>query len=219
MIPDSLIRPYLIICEGTNDNAFLMALLKTRNISGFEVAYPQSPEQESDGRNGFGDLLGGLILKRGFSNLRGIIILSDNDANEAKSFQLIQEQIEKAGSYSIPAQSFEAVQTEGYPALIVLMLPWKGELGNLETLCLRAAVDNWPKVATCLNDYYECSDAPNWSLSKRSKMQLRCLLAATCKQDPNTSLTYIWKRQPEFQIPLAHPCFDNLATFLKNFAV
>lgn len=219
MVPQFLVSPYLILCEGSNDESFFTGLLKNRNIKGFQVAFPADPEQRSGGRNGFGDLLGSLTLQSGFSNLKTIVLASDNDDNGAKSFKFIQRQIKEAGEYSVPKKPFLITRTRGYPSLAVLMLPWKQELGNLETLCLRAAIDKWPKVASCLKDYYRCSDAPNWTLTKRSKMKLRCLIAATCKDDPNTSLTHLWSRKEEYHIPLDHECFDRIVKFLKDLNV
>src|SRR3990167_1593071 len=218
MIPDPLAGPYLILCEGGNDYAFFKALLRIRNIPDFQIAFPEYPDQHSDGRNGIGTLLGGLIVKDGFSNLQGIIVTSDNDDDQNASFRLIQDQIRQAGKYNVPARPFEVTKIKDLPSLIVLMLPWNDEPGNLETLCLRSACDKWPQLAACLEVYCQCSDVPTWTLTKQSKMRLRCLITATCKQDPNTSLSHIWERQEQFHIPLDHQCFDNIAKFLKNFA-
>jgi len=216
--PEPLNGPYLLICEGDSDGAFFKNLLSKRSIVGFDITYPGPPEQQSGGRDAIGSLLGGLIPKRGFSTLKAILIAYDNDEDPVKAFGLIREQIRKASSYSIPEAPLSSSEPKpGTPVLVPFPIPWKEELGNLETLCLPAAREKWKDLAECLEEYVNCSDVPKWTISNQAKTRIRCLITATCKDDPNTSLVHLWSRKPEFHIPLDHNCFNRVADFLRDF--
>ena len=216
MLPARIDGPCLIIGEGAHDEAFLRHLLQNRNISGYQVGFPQPPDQSSGGRGGFGEVLSGLRVRPDFMNIRAIVLVSDNDEDPVTSFNKINAQIADAGHLSVPTQPLNVALTTDHPDLVTVMLPWADQIGCLETLCLPAALEAWPQLKPCVKEYSRCADVETWPKSKQSKMQLRCLFSAACKTDPNTPLTHAWSRNPPL-IPLGHQSFDQLAKFLRTF--
>lgn len=215
MLPPSIDGPCLIIGEGAQDEAFLRHLLENRNIQGYQAGFPEPPSQSSAGRGGFGSILSGLRVRPDFKNIRVVVLVSDNDEDPAVSFNEVRAQITEAGSFSVPIQPLEVVQTANHPDLVVFMLPSTGQIGCLETLCLPAGLEKWSTLRPCIDEYSRCVDVGTWPKSKQSKMQLRSLFAAACKTDPNTSLVHAWNRNPPL-IPLGHNSFDQLAGFLHT---
>jgi len=154
---------------------------------------------------------------RGFETVAGIVIVSDNDTNPSESFKEVQEQIRTADGYGVPSKPEEWTRGKGTPPVTVYMLPRGDTEGDLEQLCLIAARDQWPEILSCADEFARCTGAANWTTNKRSKMLLRSVLSAVCRNDPNTSLVYLWSRGSagaDYEIQLTHRCFDEFVNFL-----
>jgi hypothetical protein len=104
----------------------------------------------------------------------------------------------------------------GYPPVVVMMLPWEGEIGQLETICLISMRDKFPNLAACEDQFSACTGTDKWKRNKLEKMKMRAMLTTACEEDPNTSLTHAWSRKNEL-IPLDHACFNRIADFLAQF--
>ncbi len=207
--------PWLILCEGQGDAAFLRHLIQKRGLPDFEIKHPK--EGEAGGKSAFGQRLDALKIQPGFEKLSAVIVVSDNDDEPNSSFGEIQKQIQWAG-FAVPAEPLQIARGPNLPATVVVMLPWVKQPGDLEALCLRAAYDRWPDLKRCLDAYCRCAATDSWKPGKQFKMRLRCLLSAACEFDPNTSLVYAWSDQRRGNlIPLDHPCFSQLAEFLQRF--
>jgi hypothetical protein len=206
----------LILCEGQADASFIKHLIEERKLPGFDVFFPREPYTETGGVRGFKEMLEAFSIFHGFGTLRGMLIVSDNDDNPVNAFRSVSEAISSAEGYKAPNQPLEVVRTNAVPPLVVVMLPWKDQPGNLETLCLTSSYESYPTIRACLDQYVTCTGVNRWGLTKQSKMRMRCMLSSTCSNDPNTSLVHAWSR-PEDLIPLNHPCFDQLAEFLQTF--
>jgi hypothetical protein len=144
----------------------------------------------------------------------GIIAASDNDDDCNKSFQKVREQIESA-NFKTPDLPFAVVRAPD--SVTVMMIPGPDELGQLETVCLRAIRDAWPQQFQCAESYAACSGIDTWDTRKQERAKLRALISHICRSDPNTSLTHLWRENRELVVPLDNACFDQIAEFLKNF--
>ena len=201
-----------ILCEGSGDKNLLQELIKARALPDFYITHPRNNIRPG-GRQGFSHRLRGLRLQPGFDELRGIAIISDSDRDRDASFAEVRSQIHEAG-FSSPNRELDCIA--GPPAIVVLMVPI-GELGQLETLCLRAIKDAWPTQFECAEMYAQCTGISTWGMGKQERAKLRALISHICKKDPNSSLTYLWHDGRETVIPLDHECFNTIAEFLRDF--
>lgn len=220
---------HIVLCEGPHDVHFLQSLIATRNLPSFQLACPKdlydNPiEGEGGGRDKFTEYLNGAVATTGFDKVEAILIVSDNDADPARSFTCIQELIGSADpidGFVTPPKKFQAptsplTATVGVPKIAVMMLPWTNIPGALETLCLQAAVRASPKIAACVDEFAKCSDIKAWSQSKQDKMRLRSLIASQNNKNPDLSLAWLWNKNSGL-IPLTDPVFDQIANFLRDF--
>ena len=213
MAPIAFNSPWLILCEGEGDEAFFRHLIDERRLPAFEIQRPKP----LGGKTSFGQRLSGLKTHPDFKRLQGILIVSDNDDDPKAAFQNIRDQVAWAG-FGVPDKPLEAARAPDLPAIVIAMLPWSDQSGDLESVCLIAASEMRPDIAACLDAYCGCTKASMWKPSKLSKMRMRCFLSAACEVDPNTSLVYAWSGEGRgVLIPLAHSCFDGIAGVLANF--
>lgn len=199
----------VIVCEGKGDVAFFEHLIQKRNLPGFQVL-------SAGGKDGYERVLVALSAAQGFDRISGILVVGDNDRDPGAPFLNIQKQIRAAGRYGVPNHPGEVVKSEGFPAVLVMMVPWQGRIGCLETLLIEAIYDVRPDFIPCVDAYAACTHADLWNEVEQSKMKLQVAISAVCRSDPNTPVSYAWNRSEPI-IPLDRPCFDQIADFLERF--
>jgi hypothetical protein len=208
----------IILGEGQPDETFFDKLIKARNLGAFDFRPPA--RGASYGNTGFQKRLEGLSTETGIEQCKAVIIVADNDSDPDESFQAVVRQLQAVGNWGVPSRPRESVKAGNLPPLSVLMLPWDGVRGSLDTLCFTAAATKRPPIATCVEAFVKCVKADGWNIEKLSKLRLRCLLSAACKDNPNTGLLYAWskdKGRPGDLIPLEDKCFNEIADFLASF--
>jgi hypothetical protein len=220
MIPEnesSFDKPYLLLCEGVGDLRFFHNLFKARSIgTNFSIRHPWREGKYNGGRGNFGIDLANISVSESFiENTKAVLVVSDNDEDQAASFEQVKGELKKAGNFGIPdAAGIVSTQSNSHK-VVVLMLPI-GRKGNLETLCLEAAYSKWP-LQQNLDEFVKKCPANDWNISKQSKMRLQTILAATNKKRPDTGFAGHWNSESDYLIPLDHACFDELANFIRNF--
>jgi len=213
-------KPWVLLCEGESDKRFFDRLIQERDLdSRFYVQFPDRGERGTGGRTNFGWWLDtNRTVSETFNrNVKAILVVSDKDDDEAKSFDLVQKQIQHATGFPVPLAERTAAKKSGFPTIVILMIPMDG-IGNLETICLKATATKWDSLMDPLNTFVAATPANTWGLSKQSKMRLQTTLAATCKGCPDTSFANHWFQNAKYRIPLNDKCFDSIANFLANFA-
>lgn len=212
---DQFDKPWLLLCEGLGDQRFFERLFEARNIGqNFSLRYPHREGKWDGGRGSFGKDLGAISVNEFFiAKVRAILVVSDNDT--ATSFAEVQAQIRKAPTLPVPDTERTVARRAGAPDIVVLMLPI-GELGNLETLCLRAAHAKWG-LETELNAFARATPANGWLLGKQSKMKMQTMLAATNSEQPDCGFTGHWNQKAEFRVPVDHSTFDSVCDFIRDF--
>lgn len=211
----------LILCEGKGDASFFRELTRHRNLSGFQIGFPDEQTSGAYGIDGFSRYLESLRVRNGFySPLRAIIIVADNDLDPSKQFSRVLKQIRKAANhhpYPLPSLPEQIVGSD-LQKIAVLMMPKANEKGALETLLLEATSE-LKDLHQCLEKYCECAGTKAWNnITKLSKMRLNALIAASCSDNPACNVTNIWK-QKKNPIALGHKCFDHIESFLKKVLV
>jgi hypothetical protein len=212
----SISKQRVLICEGDADKAFFTHLLRERGLPEFDVFHPYEMDGVASGNSAFGDFLRGLSVLLPSAAVSGVLLISDNDLDPAASFDAVRQQIRIAGGFGVPRAPLEVARATGYPPLAVMMLPWTGAPGGLETLCLDAVYASRPELRECLDGYCDCAGTNTWDLSRLSKMRMQCALAAMCHSKPATSIRYAWSRA-ETMVPLNQGCFDQIANTLATF--
>lgn len=206
----------IILCEGLGDVAFLEKLIQARGLPDFLVTCPRD-RIDPGGRDGFCSRLRG-FKPEGIEKASSILIVSDNDDNPIDSFQKVCTMIENAEGYAVPQKPLTVARNgSSSPPVVVLMVPWTGEIGQLETLCLRAMRNRWPEIAACVDAFTQCTETDKWPRGKEERMRLRSMITSICRKDPNTSLQHAWSDNRPDLIPLNDPVFDQITGFLKGF--
>ena len=202
-------KPRVIICEGKADVAFFEHLISERGLPEFQVL-------PANGNSRYEDTLVALSAAPGFNGISGILLVGDNDLNPARAFQNIRTQIQRASGYGVPVNPGEIAESAGFPDIVVMMVPWHGRVGCLETLLLEAVRAAHADFGACVDDYAACTHVDAWNEVEVAKMKLQSLTAVICRSDPTTPVSYAWNR-PEDIILLTQPCFNQIADFLQAF--
>ena len=218
-LPLDFTKEWLIVCEGRADKAFFLELIQRRGLPDFQVQFPLRRGDNTGGWTKYAHFLDDIKTNEGFiRNVKTILVTADNDDDPATRVTEIQEQIKEAGGYGIPAAELEVARSlGGLPDIVIMMLPLNGLQGNLETCLLPSALAKWPGLASPLEEFLRNSPADSWEERKKAKTRMQCILAATCRQDPNTSISLLWTRPEESHIPVDDPCFDGIANILRGF--
>jgi hypothetical protein len=214
--------PPVLLCEGARDAAFFGHLIESRKLSRFHVTYPtdpvDTPNTQTGGVNGFAEKLQAVKVGSKYRGLSSILIVADNDDDPDESFRKVQEQVRLAGDFGVPEHPLQQARSADGVVVAIMMVPWTGLPGSLESLCLPSMYGKWPAGQACLEAFCACTGTTAWSTTKQAKMRVQVLLSAHCERDPNTTLRYAWSEGRGDPIPLDHKCFDQVVEFLTAFA-
>jgi hypothetical protein len=215
----------VLLCEGQHDSQFFTYLLQAHpSLPAFEISsvdYVLGSRQGGNTR--FTEALDELPSIAGFDQVDRILIVADNDINPAVEFAHIVAQINAtapiigppAGRFVAPPT--EQVRSSGTPSIVVLMLPWTSIPGNLDTMCLRATLNQAGiSFENCVDAFAKCTGADKWPLTALAKMKLRSSLSSLWQGNPYISPAYVWSRNTNL-VPLTDPIFNQVVNFVKNF--
>ncbi|MCH8113686.1 MAG: hypothetical protein IH905_17310 [Proteobacteria bacterium] len=206
-----------ILTEGFEDAEFLKALTDARNIADFDVS-PTEDVGSTAGNSGFEDAVIACEPLTGFSAVKDIVIIADNDDNPANSFASVCAQILKAQNEGNLKRNWgEAIQPNvkaaGDPSVSIWMWPSTGMDGCLETLLWQVVQNTHPNDATCVDAALKCSGADQWPISKLDKARVRCWISIVCRRNPALRLGHLWRRHLNL-LPLNRAEFDPISSFL-----
>jgi hypothetical protein len=213
-------RPWLLLCEGEGDKRFFERLILFRKIPDeFQIYFSgRTPTEKTGGRSRFGTWLADRWqLDEGFrKNIKGVLIVSDNDQSQEKSFEEVKSALKDSMGFPIPDKPKDAARRDGFPPVVIFMLP-DGESGSLETLCETAALHKWSHLKYPLDTYIGNTPVKDWDAGKQSKMRMQTIIASTCMARPETGFLGHWNENVEYHIPLDHEVFNSLESFLRDF--
>jgi hypothetical protein len=181
-------RPWLVLCEGEGDKRFFDRLIEFRGIPNeFQVRFPDRAGDPTGGRAKFGKWLDTqYVSSEDFRrNIKAVLIVSDNDQAPADSLQEVLRALREAKGYAAPTAERTVARKSGYPSLVILMIPDRRP-GNLETMCVQAALNKWPAIKDPLDAFVSATPPNGWHIGKQSKMRLQALIAATCEERPES---------------------------------
>jgi len=209
--------PRLLICEGYEDKWFFHHLIQVRALPPFHI-WPCA------GSGGFAQAIRAfrLAYTKPYNALRDILIVADNDQTPDECFDRVCKQIEQVfGSGTAPSQPLQTARTRAAePAVTVLMIPWTGERGHLERLCVESARAADQAIGQHVQTFMDLIGADRWdNESRHGKAWLRVDLAGRCERNPFVSLGEVFRETRYHNlIPLNHRSFDRVANVLTRFA-
>lgn len=203
----------LLICEGAEDKYFFERLIEVHALPRFYI-------QDAGGNGRFAAAIRRFQVERtrDYNSLLEILVVADNDEDPAASFRNVCTQIHRIFGIQPSSPLQKAPRTATRAAITVMMVPWEGENGNLERMCLEAARSVDRVLAGHVDTFMNLIHAERWGNESRlGKAWLRTNLAARCVRDPFVALGHVFN-DPQYQplIPVNHSSFGRLVGFLRT---
>lgn len=217
-----LSKEVIIICEGAADKNFFRKLIEKRSgLPQFDIPFPMQGK-DLGGVNAFKHWLEAIRGdRRGFSKLKGVLLVADSASNPISTFNDVCTQIKNATGYAIPTKPDEVTpRVADYPQVAVMLIPNESSPGGLESLCVSEITNREPWISTCVNKFLSCGNiqALKWSPEKLDKARYHSMISALNEDDPSRALSYAFK-DPNPVISVENPCFDEVYNKLKNFCL
>ena len=208
-----LVYPVLLLTEGKSDASFLTKLCDQREVGGVHFGFPT--RAHGFGQPGFPRYLSDLPIRTGFQSLCAVVMVYDNDSDPMAAFQTVNGFADPE-IYSLPAKPMSLSDDQsGKVRLMLSPMPGIDQPGALETLLIQAVTTTAADELRCIDTLGDCVGSADWPPAHMAKMRLRCLIAAKCPGESDTSLTYIWSK-PGNPIDLDHSCFDGLVDCVRG---
>jgi hypothetical protein len=209
--PKTLDLPRQIVCEGDADVAFLDQLLTARGArDAFQL-------RQAKGKDGIATELRAMRALRGWSDVRLLLIVVDNDDDPVAGLDAVKKHIRTAmgADTSLPGTAFAL--TAGAPAIGIITLPGTNQPGCLETLLYEIAfrAPHGETARACVAALHECAGVGAWSHSQQAKMRWHALVACVNRTDPTRPARWLLRRQPD-AFDFQHSALAPLAQFLAS---
>ncbi|MBD1926527.1 hypothetical protein H6F74_09765 [Trichocoleus sp. FACHB-90] len=197
--PQQLLKPKLLIGEGSEEVLFFTALLTHLNITDIQV-------EEYRGKQGLRNYLKTLLVRPGYTDVVSLAITRDADSCAKSAFQSVCSALNYA-RLAVPSKSGGIAGNS--PQVGVMILPDDQNPGMLEDVCL-AAVATDP-VLQCVDKYFECvTNTTRRQPNNMGKARIRAWLSSQI--DPDKRLGEAAKAG---YLPWDSPAFDRLKQFLQ----
>ncbi len=212
--------PRLLICEGLEDLSFFRLLIEARKLPRFHLQ-SSGGRFKPGGNTKFRSAIQAFRIEKPkiFDSLGDIVLVADNDDMPSGNFKKVCQQIDQYfGAGTAPPAPLQPTKTQ--PRVTILMIPWEGEHGHLESLCVESARCANKNIGRHVNDFMALIHSEKWrSESRVGKAKLRISLAARCESDPFVPLKHVFDDPKHHTlIPLTHASFNRIADFLSTFA-
>lgn len=209
-------RPGLVVCEGRDDERFLVTMLNHLRIRAVCVEYV-------DGESQFRGHFRALRTRTGFDVLRAIAVIRDADTDSEQKFRQTCSLLRDFG-YPVPSAPSELASgrlpaseagTTGQDGTVgILVLPTSRPAGALEDLCIEA-IRGDPSLP-CVDDFLACVVSKAgiaWRDQHVSKARLNVWLGS--RPDPRRSLRDALSAN---RFPLDSEAFTPVREFLTRLA-
>jgi len=202
---------------------FFKALIEARGLSrfGFRVHHNGNDDNPAGGITQFrSGLKAWFEINGGWRKFSDVLLIGDNNDHDpiTTNFKCIKQQAHNFFGFS-PNHPREFA-SQGGRRIMILMLPWDKEPGNLETVCLEAARSFQNRISGKIDQFHADVGADRWnSTCRKNEMWLRANLAAKCERDPFVSLRNVFSQRATMElIPLIHSSFQRIEDELARFA-
>ena len=206
-MPESIDRPYQIICEGKDDCAFFSRLVRNRHLEGFQVG-------GDHGKDLF-HLRIAHIQNFATVPIRGYVIIADNDDDPADRFDNACKQLRKM-KLPVPPFPYQIQTGTDGTRTAVLTIPDENVEGGLETLLI-SCCDGLTQHAACIDQFCACVMTPRRKIDA-DKLRLRATIASYQLDDPSVSILF-WVGEERRPFEMTHTALNRIADFLATFAL
>jgi Protein of unknown function (DUF3226) len=218
--------PNIVVCEGYGDVVFLERLLTARGVEPFEIGCPSQDQAGvgRDGRSGMEDYLKAVRVfkSRAKNGLDSIAVMIDSDDEPDAALADAKNLLGRSG-FPVPEGANEWTREHEQVRAAVVLVP--GPLGNgalrqgaLEHLLWDVVKERDPNTFRCVEAFAtRLGGHEGWSSNKRAKMRVNAAIAGRCKEDPASSLAWVWSNDPGI-FPLDHRSFDFISDLFRQVA-
>jgi hypothetical protein len=199
--PQTLHKPKQLLVEGPNDFAFFLALLDNMDVHDIQI-------QVYKGKSKLLRFLKTLTKVSGFYEIvSSIAIVRDADLNPQDAFYSVQNVLRKV-RLPIPESPQNPVGDD--KRVIVLILPDAHSPGELETLLLRAVIDN--PVMPCIDEYFACMQRHKIELPTTMMEKARLYAFLASKKEPGLQ---IGTASQASYLHLESSVYDHVKEFIR----
>lgn len=139
-----IVKPKLLVVEGKKDKRFFKALITKLGLQDIQVRF-------MEGKSGYRAKLKAIYNTENFAQVRSLGITRDANDNPDGTFQSVRDALQVL---DLPAPSHPMEFTSGSPNVMVMILPRKNAIGELEDLCLKSVEND--KAIHCVEQYFQC---------------------------------------------------------------
>ncbi len=211
-----LLKPFVMLVEGNDEQFFFEGLLSHMALSNVEVI-------GVGGKDKFPAEFGAFVIAPGFADVQAYAIVRDADSDAAAALRSVQGLLKKHNQPVPPASG--QYDGGGKRRVGLFIMPGNAESGMLEDLCLQTVADD--PAMPCVDAAFTCIKkvlrmAPEVEPEDLSVPYLpknlsksRALLFLATRRKPMASVGWaahnkVWK--------LDHPCMDTIKRFVSELA-
>jgi hypothetical protein len=188
-------QPYLVLVEGSDDQAIVAGLIRFESIEGFHI-------HNMIGKDEWTRKLRGICRSRGFGRVHGLGLVRDADSDGASQFQSCRTSLEVA---KLPVPTATSVLEAGRPAVAIFIVPETTRVGAIEEVCLPSF--DAARMG-CVDGYFSCLPGAVATKPKASVQTYLAGLQPSCR-DLKVAVR-------EGLIDFSHATFDGLREFLHE---
>lgn len=203
---EELVGRALVLCEGADDKAFLRELVKKLTLDKERMQVI-----EVGGKDRLRQNVRDLLLRPGWTKVRGLLLTRDADANFAGAQQALSDTFAILFPTQRPAHGQLVFDPDSTMWLAAYVFPGSERPGCLEDLCL--ATREGDPIMGCVHGYIRCLNSlgdPSVPASP-TKARVHAYLAA---QRRPTDAAGAAARMSVWDFE--HPCLDDLKQLIRG---
>jgi hypothetical protein len=191
---DTLEQPHLVLVEGSDDQAIVVAMVNHESLDGFHV-------HNMIGKDNWHGKIKAICNVIGFPKVTSLGLLRDADANGQSQFQSCVSALNAAG---LPTPTGTGQLAAGPPAAAIEIVPSIDSSGALEELCLPSFDVG---MRDCVDRYFECLENAEYA----PKAYVQACLAGLRPHRKDLKVAAL-----SGALDLTHETFDGLRGFLRG---
>lgn len=230
LAPEGAVRfksKYVILCEGKYDRDFLGSYVNPqsgqKNAPQFDIVTCEDA-CGTGGTSGWEQSLRAFAANPTFRDVRGLIIVADNDDEPTSRFQAVTAAIstvmaapDTAAKRFVVPSGPQKIATTADLAVAIVMVPLNSQYGAMENLVAEAALTAVkPETMNCVNTFLNCASLQHLNTAQKAKITVRAIFLALGCVNP-TFAKVGGGRCPSWPQNLTSPDISTLVGFINAF--